>query len=84
VIGVLQKPHFEYALARIEVRHGAINVEEYRLDDFFSFTGIAHNPKGHIKDEPMVAIKENSESVLTTDVLVLQNSRDLTSLPMCL
>ena len=64
MIGILQDPHFEYALARVKIRHSPINVEKNGLNNLLGFAWIADDSERHVENEMVVSIKENSDSVL--------------------
>jgi len=65
VIRILQDPHFEHALARIEIRHGAIDVEKNRLNYFLGLAGIPNDAERHIEYKPVIPIEENGKGVVT-------------------
>src|SRR6266567_914148 len=67
MIGILQDPHFEYALARVKIRHSPINVQENRLDNFLGFAWIADDSKRHVENEMVIAVKESREGVLAAN-----------------
>src|SRR5260370_36432565 len=64
VIGILQDPHLEYALARVKIRHSPINVQENRLNNLLGFAWIADDSECHIENEMLITVKESREGVL--------------------
>src|SRR5713226_4277282 len=67
MIGILQDPHFEYALARVKIRHRPINVQKNRLNDLLSLAWIAHDSERHVENEMLIAVKESREGVLAAE-----------------
>src|SRR5260370_35415262 len=64
MIGILQDPHLEYALARVKIRHRPINVQKNSLNNLLGFAWVADDSERHVENEMVVSIKENSDSVL--------------------
>src|SRR5437667_5674364 len=71
MIGILQDPHFEYALARVKIRHSPINVQENRLDNLLGFAWIADDSERHVENEMVIPVKESREGVLAADCHML-------------
>src|SRR6266403_1636088 len=67
MIGILQDPHFEYALARVKIRHSPINVQENRLDNLLGFAWIADDSECYVENEMVIAIKESGDGVLAAN-----------------
>jgi len=67
VIRVLKYPHFEYALAGIEIRHRAENVEKDVLDHILGFRGVADNAHSNIENKQVVTVEEDSNRVVMAD-----------------
>src|SRR5882724_4950041 len=67
MIGILKYPHFEYALARVKIRHRPINVQKNRLNNLLGFAWIADDSERHAENEVMIALKESGDSVLAAD-----------------
>src|SRR6266852_1914304 len=67
MIGILQDPHFEYALARVKIRHRAENIEKNSLNDFLSLAGVAHDSECYVENEMLITVKESGDGVLAAD-----------------
>src|SRR6267143_5619305 len=67
MIGILQDPHFEYALARVKIRHSPINVQENRLDNLLGFAWIADDSECYVENKMVIAVKEGGDGVLAAD-----------------
>ena len=67
MIGILQDPHFEYALARVKIRHCPINVQKNSLDNFLGFAWIADDSERHVENEMVIAVKKSCDCVLAAD-----------------
>lgn len=64
MIGVLQDPHFTYALSGVEIGHRPIDVEEHGLNHFLSFAWVAHDPERHIEKKTMISVEQNRKRSL--------------------
>ncbi|MGA2857069.1 MAG: hypothetical protein ABSE40_09375 [Candidatus Sulfotelmatobacter sp.] len=64
VVRILQQPHFEYALVRVEPGQSAEEIKEHNLYDFLSLAWIVDDAHGDTEDQLVVAIKENGERIL--------------------
>src|SRR6266850_3091375 len=71
MIGILKDPHFEYALARVKIRHSPINVQKNRLNNLFGFAWIADDSERHVENKMLIAVKESRDGVLAADCHVL-------------
>src|SRR5258707_9176726 len=67
MIRILQDPHFEYALARVKIRHRPINVQKNRLNNLLGFAWIADDSERNVENEMLIAVKESREGVLAAD-----------------
>src|SRR6266851_4685301 len=67
MIGILQDPHFEYALATVKIRHRPINVQENRLNNLLSFARIPDDSECYVENKMLIAVKESGDSVLAAD-----------------
>src|SRR6266550_2432249 len=72
MIGILQDPHFEYALASVEIRHRPINVQKNRLDNLLGFAWIADDSECYVENKVPIAVKESREGVLAADCHMLR------------
>src|SRR5713226_5269409 len=64
MIGILQDPHFEYALARVKIRHRSEDIEENCLNDFLSFAWVPNDSECHAECKMLIPVKENCHGVM--------------------
>src|SRR5579862_7090279 len=64
MIRILQQPHFEYALTRIEFCLRPKKIQEDGLYDVLGFPGIADNSEGDAVHQAMIAIEKHSQRVV--------------------
>src|SRR5208282_6918805 len=79
VVRILQQPHFQYALVRVERRQAAEEIKEHNLNDFLSLARIVDDAHGDTEDQLVVAIKKNGKRILlagkqTADELLVGQS----------
>jgi hypothetical protein len=57
MIGVLQNPHPQHALAMIEIRRRSKNVKKNRLNNLLGFTRVSHDSERDAENKAMVTVE---------------------------